>query len=431
MKKIFDVTDYGAVANSDALQTAAIQAAIDACFLAGGGEVTVPAGVYLTGGLHLRSRVTLHLLENAVLKGSRNCNDYIGFFDDKLESIAPVEDTEYSRAPGDRWYNSLIRAYMAHDLAIIGEMGSEINGMNCFDPLGEEEFRGPHAICFYGCNNIELSGYTVRDSANWAHCVTRCRNVYVHSVNVQAGHDGIHVRGSDNVLIEDSVFHAGDDAIGGYNNRSVAILRCDLNSACSTLRFGGTDVLVDRCRMHGPGIYGHRMTLTREQQIAGVLATPENSRNNTLNAYLYFCRAATNIPTQPGNVVIQNCEISGIDRLFNLNFNKGDIWCAGRGLNDITFRNCCVEGVSRHFYASSNPDEPITIRLEDVDITAREGHGGEDFILASDFRKIELCRVSAKGYDGTPVIRISGKKTPSWDKVVEITDCDKFDIVRV
>lgn len=431
MKKIFCIKDYGAVANGDALQTSAIQAAIDACYLAGGGEVTVPAGVYLTGGLHLRSRVTLHLLENAVLKGSRNSNDYIGFFDDMIESIAPVEDTEYSRAPRDRWYNSLIRAYMAHDLAIIGEEGSEINGMNCFDALGEEDFRGPHAICFYGCKNIELSGYTVRDSANWAHCVTRCRNVYVRSVNVQAGHDGIHVRGSDNVLIEDSVFHAGDDAIGGYNNRSVAILRCDLNSACSTLRFGGTDVLVDRCRMHGPGIYGHRMTLTREQQMAGVLATPENSRNNTLNAYLYFCRAATNIPTQPGNVVIQNCEISGIDRLFNLNFNKGDIWCAGRGLNDITFRNCCVEGVSRHFYASSNPDEPITIRLEDVDITAREGHGGEDFILASDFRKIELCRVSAKGYDGTPVIRISGKKTPSWDKVVEITDCDKFEIVRV
>lgn len=429
-KRTYCVTDFGAVCNAE-LQTKAIQAAIDACYLAGGGEVTIPAGRYRTGGLHLRSRVTLHLLENAVLEGSRDPEDYTGFYDDTIESIAPVEDDQYSRAPAQRWYNALIRAYMAHDLAIIGEKGSEINGMDCFDALGEEDFRGPHATCFYGCRNIELSGYTIRNSGNWAHCVTRCQNVYVHGVNVQAGHDGIHVRGSDRVIIEDSVFHTGDDSIGGYNNRSVAILRCDLNSACSTLRFGGTDVLVDRCRMHGPGIYGHRMTLTREQQMEGVLATPENSRNNTLNAVLYFCRAATNIPTQPGNFVVQNCEISGIDRLFNLNFNKGDIWCAGRGLNDITFRNCRVEGVRRHFYASSNPDEPITIRLEDVDITAREGCGNEDFMLASDFRKIEMVGVTAKGFDGTPVIRISSRTTPSADKVVELTDCDEFYIERV
>jgi hypothetical protein len=146
---------------------------------------------------------------------------------------------------------------------------------------------------------------------------------------------------------------------------------------------------------------------------------------------LYFCRAATDIPTQPGNFVVQNCEISGIDRLFNLNFNKGDIWCAGRGLNDITFRNCRVEGVRRHFYAASSPDEPITVRLEDVDITAREGFGDEDFILASDFRKIELCRVTARGYDRTPVIRISSRTTSSKDKAVEITDCDEFRVERV
>jgi polygalacturonase len=103
MKRIFCVTDYGAAANDGTLQTAAIQAAIDACYRAGGGEVTIPAGRYRTGGLHLRSRVTLHLLENAVLEGSRDPEDYTGFYDDTVESIAPVEDTDYSRAPALRW----------------------------------------------------------------------------------------------------------------------------------------------------------------------------------------------------------------------------------------------------------------------------------------------------------------------------------------
>ena len=43
-----NIVDFGAIADSDKLQTAAIQAAIDAAFLAGGGEVVVPEGVFRT-----------------------------------------------------------------------------------------------------------------------------------------------------------------------------------------------------------------------------------------------------------------------------------------------------------------------------------------------------------------------------------------------
>jgi hypothetical protein len=52
-------------------------------------------------------------------------------------------------------------------------------------------------------------------------------------------------------------------------------------------------------------------------------------------------------------------------------------------------------------------------------------------MLASDFRKIEMIGVTAKGYDATPIIRISSRTTPSADKVVELTDCDEFSIQRV
>ena len=47
----YDITDFGARRGEDAPQTGAIQAAIDACFLAGGGEVVVPEGAFLTGPL--------------------------------------------------------------------------------------------------------------------------------------------------------------------------------------------------------------------------------------------------------------------------------------------------------------------------------------------------------------------------------------------
>ena len=65
MGLIFNVTDYGACAGAAELQTKYIQAAIDACFAAGGGEVVVPAGVFRTATIRLRSHITLHLLSGA------------------------------------------------------------------------------------------------------------------------------------------------------------------------------------------------------------------------------------------------------------------------------------------------------------------------------------------------------------------------------
>lgn len=87
-KSSVSITDFGAVPDGE-LQTAKIQAAIDACFRRGGGEVRVPAGTFRTGGIRLRSRVTLRLLRGAVLRGSRNPEDYFGYLADTVEPLDP------------------------------------------------------------------------------------------------------------------------------------------------------------------------------------------------------------------------------------------------------------------------------------------------------------------------------------------------------
>ena len=69
--KTFNICDYGAVF-ADTLQTEKIQKAIDDCFLAGGGRVLVPCGIYRAGGLRLRSGVQLYLEAGAILQGSRD-----------------------------------------------------------------------------------------------------------------------------------------------------------------------------------------------------------------------------------------------------------------------------------------------------------------------------------------------------------------------
>ena len=85
MSKTFLITDYGAVPGINSLQTEKIQSAIDKCFSEGGGEVIIPEGTFMTGAIRLRSNVTLHLLKNACLKGSKNPEDYYSsYINDKL-----------------------------------------------------------------------------------------------------------------------------------------------------------------------------------------------------------------------------------------------------------------------------------------------------------------------------------------------------------
>lgn len=162
------------------------------------------------------------MLKRAVLKGSRNPDDYFGYLNDNIEPLkaehitdAPYVhlstikgETEYvcgkkeydfKRKPGSRWQNALIRAIDADNVSIIGEEGAVIDGSDCFDPLGEEGYRGPHAITFYYCKNISLKGYTVRDSANWAHNMLYCENIMVDGITVLAGHDGFDAAVCNNI----------------------------------------------------------------------------------------------------------------------------------------------------------------------------------------------------------------------------------------
>src|SRR5690349_9143014 len=64
-KRDFSLADFGARSGGSDKNTKAIAAAIDAAHAAGGGRVVVPAGKWLTGAIHLKSNVELHVTEQA------------------------------------------------------------------------------------------------------------------------------------------------------------------------------------------------------------------------------------------------------------------------------------------------------------------------------------------------------------------------------
>lgn len=403
---VCSILSYGAKADGT-LCTEAIQKAIDDCFLSGGGEVTVPGGVYLTGGLRLRSHVTLHLLENAVLMGSICPEDYATYLQDAMEPISEEERARHvstvvpgkpvgrSAYPYSRWNNAIIRAIHAENIAIIGEPGSEINGQNCYDPQGEEDYRGPHAINMWFCENITLRGYTVRDSANWAHAIQNSRRIHADGLTVLGGHDGFDVRTCDDVLVENCRFITGDDCIAGFDNIGVTVRGCYFESACSMLRFGATDMVVENCRGVAPATYGFRGSLSPQER-AQRAATHENCRHTCHNVFLYYCDHRAAVRKTPGNIVIRNSRFVGPKTVMRLLF--GHKWCCNRSLADITFQNCVIENISKPNEIFCPQEEPLTLRMIDCVVTPMEGCEDMPFIEGENIKSIRLTRTRLPGF---------------------------------
>jgi polygalacturonase len=74
--RVFDITEFGARAGGAMLNTVSIAKAIDACAAQGGGRVFVPEGTFLTGAIHLRSNVELHVSKGATLLFDTNPRSY-------------------------------------------------------------------------------------------------------------------------------------------------------------------------------------------------------------------------------------------------------------------------------------------------------------------------------------------------------------------
>ncbi len=427
MKKVL-ITDYGAKQNGE-LQTEYIQKAIDDCFLSGAGEVIVPAGIYRTGGLRLRSNVTLHLLENAELEGSRDPDDYFMLYNDAIE---PVDPAMLSRNPrtsnqgkiseyfvfGGRWYNALIRAYQAENVTIIGEKGSKINGMDCYDEGGEEAYRGPHAICMIHCNNIRLSGYEIVNSSNWAHSMWFCNNIELGNITVNGGHDGCHFRFSKNIHVHDCHFSTGDDCVAGYNIKNIVVENCEMNTACSAFRLGPTNALIQNCHVYGPPKHLFRWIMPLEDKIAGVHEVKNESNIDHMLSFFTYASVAEYTKENPKNenVIFRNCKIENVERFMHFNFSGNEPWQSGCPLTEVKFENIDAVGIKMPLVAYGDQEKHIDITMENMNINFKEGFEDAALMKVANFERIYMKNVSSDNFKGTVLIQ---KYTDDSNIIVE------------
>lgn len=429
------VLSTGAIPGKQELQTAAFQKALDEIWQAGGGTVEVPAGEYYIGAIRVRSNTTLYLCAGATLYGSRDPEDYYILRDDTLQPIPEAYRTDklferppkdqprdYSfMLPGSRWMNGLIRICCAENVSIIAEQGAVIDGRDCYDELGEEKYRGPHGISVQHSRNIRFSGYTIRNTGNWAHIIYHSQNISCEDVEVRGGHDGFHCRGCQNVTLTRSRFYTGDDCVAGFANVNMHVSDCIMNTACSGMRLGGTNVIVERCRFYGPAEYFFRGSLSLEEKKNGTPAVGSNGRKNMLSVLTYFADFSMPIPVQPDHMVIRDCTAECVDRFLHYNFSGNERWQAGRPLRTLTIEHVKATDISMPLTAYGSPEVPLDLTMRDVSIAFvdHEPDKSVPFMRAAHCARVRMSDVTIQKNTDGELIR-------SWSAFGDVV-CENID----
>lgn len=287
----FPITDHGARAGEDC--TAAIAAAIEACHHAGGGRVVVPAGEWLTGAVHLKSNVNLHVSKGATLRWTFDldkypvvftrwegveCMNYSPFiYAWEQENIAITgEGTLDGGATEETWWAWNRRADRPrkqvpdrNKLIEYGETGVPVEQR----VFGPGHYLRPNFIQPYRCRNILIEGVTIIRSPMWEINPVLSQNITVRGVKIIShgpNNDGCDPESCRDVLIEDTLFDTGDDCIAiksGRNNdgrrvnvpsENIIVRNCVmkdghggvvLGSECSG---GIRNVFVENCEMDSP-----------------------------------------------------------------------------------------------------------------------------------------------------------------------------------
>lgn len=283
--RTFSIVDFGAKQSKDFLNTEPIKKAIEACNLAGGGKVIIPEGRWFTGKIHLKSNVNLHLEQGAILLFSDNPDDYLPAVHSSWEGMECMN------------YSPLIYAYNCENVAISGKglikpvmdlwevwfarpekhmeglaklyhMAAKNVPVNDRIMVDNDYNLRPQFIQFNRCRNFLIEDIEIYQSPFWVIHLYMSKGGIVRNVNVKAlGHnnDGVDPEMTQNLLIEDCVFHQGDDAIAvksGRNqdawrlntpSRNIVIRNCKIIDGHALLAIGSElsggvqNVFVDNC----------------------------------------------------------------------------------------------------------------------------------------------------------------------------------------
>lgn len=221
---IFNVRTYGAVGDGKNLDSPAIDKAIDAAAKAGGGTVLVPAGIYLSGSIHLQSNIHLVIDVGATILGApQKMNAY--------DETEPFPGTAYQDGGHTYFHNSLIWGENLTNVFITGNGMIDGGGLERNDGILDRMCHYDHwqkpdstlvapvrlgnkAIALKLCKNVLIRDITIYHGGHFAILLTGCDNNTIDNVTMDTNRDGIDIDCCRNTMVSNCRINSpGDDGL--------------------------------------------------------------------------------------------------------------------------------------------------------------------------------------------------------------------------
>ncbi len=252
------LTDFGGIGDGVSMNTEAFQKAFEALEKKGGGKLIVPPGVWYTGPIVFKSNVNMHLEKGALILFNPDIDLY-----DIVPTVFEGLDTQRCQSPisgsglkniaitgegtingsGEAWrplrkfkvtdrhWKSVVNSggvmlgkdyWFPSQKSLDGFLKSDMNvpkGMVTADDwLAIKDFLRPVMVSFIECENVYLQGVLFENSPSWNIHPLMCTNLIVDNITVRnpsyaQNGDGIDIESCVNVLVINSLFDVGDDAI--------------------------------------------------------------------------------------------------------------------------------------------------------------------------------------------------------------------------
>lgn len=388
-ERILDIRDYGAVSDGLTLNTAAFHQAVDDCSAQGGGVIRVPDGVWLTGPIHIKSNICLHLESGALVRFSTCFEDYLPVVFTRWEGVECFN------------YSPLIYAIDCKNIAVTGEGTFDGQGPAWWHwkqlqhPAAKELYHAqsngipvekrifgsekaalrPQFLQVIRCRNVLFEGVTFLNGPMWTMHPVYCEDVIIRDVTVETNGpngDGLNPDSCCNVLIEGCSFDTGDDCIAinaGMNEdgwrvgipcENIHIQNCTMSEGHGAISLGSG--------MSGGirNLYAHDCCITGGDH--GIRLKSMRGRGGFIER-IYF----------------ENFRLSGMRMeaiLLNMFYGASSAESISQtppAFRDIHIKNVTCEGAQAAIVLRGLPEKPIErVTLEDLDIQSETGISCQD-----------------------------------------------------
>lgn len=460
----FNIVKFGAINDGLTLNTKSINAAIEACSANGGGVVLVPAGLWSTGPVELKSNVNLHLESDAVLSFSRDKSQY-KLIEANWEGLAavrnqpPISGTGLENVAitgkgivdgnGDAWrmvkreklsanqWEKLIssggvldqsgKIWYPSASSLKGSQtknaGAIAPGKTAKDYEDIKDFLRPNLLVLTKAKNILLEGVTFQNSPAWNVHPIMCENITISNIVVRnpwygQNGDGLDLESCKNVVVENSVFDVGDDAIciksgrdeegrkRGIPTENVLVKNCTVYHGHggfvvgSEMSGGAKNLFITDCTFIGTDI-GLRFKTTRGR---GGVVEKVYIKNITMKDI-------------PGEAVLFDMYYGAKSPVFikddGAKMPKEAIEPVNEGtpqFRDIHVNNLVCDGAARGIFVRGLPEMNIqNIHLENITIQANNG------IQIQDAKGIHFRNVNLIVKNTQPVVDIMNSSGLTFD----------------